>query len=133
MAALLNKQKASGGGAKRSTDQASLGGKKNTGGSKLSQSEMDALRGAISKCWNVPAGVADAPGLVVTVKMHLNQDGSIQGSPEVTSGGGSDGVGRAAAESARRAVARCAPYNLPADKYENWSEVIVNFDPSEMF
>ncbi|MBC8716687.1 MULTISPECIES: hypothetical protein [Brucella/Ochrobactrum group] len=133
VAALLNKQKASGGGAKRSTDQASLGGKKNTGGSKLSQNEMDALRGAISKCWNVPAGVADAPGLVVTVKMHLNQDGSIQGSPEVTSGGGADGVGRAAAESARRAVARCAPYNLPADKYDSWSEVIVNFDPSEMF
>jgi len=69
----------------------------------------------------------------VTVKMHLNQDGSIQGSPEVTSGGGGDGVGRAAAESARRAVARCAPYNLPADKYDSWSEVIVNFDPSEMF
>lgn len=133
VAALLNKQKTSGGGAKRSTDQASLGGKKNTGGSKLSQNEMDALRGAISKCWNVPAGVADAPGLIVTVKMHLNQDGSIQGVPEVTSGGGADGVGRAAAESAKRAVARCAPYNLPADKYDSWSEVIVNFDPSEMF
>ncbi|ACD73082.1 Proline-rich extensin [Brucella abortus S19] len=133
VAALLNKQKASGGGAKRSTDQASLGGKKNTGGSKLSQSEMDALRGAISKCWNVPAGVADAPGLVVTVKMKLAEDGSIQGTPEVTSGGGADGVARAAAESARRAVMRCAPYNLPVDKYDSWSEVIVNFDPSEMF
>ncbi|ENS12977.1 hypothetical protein [Brucella abortus] len=133
VAALLNKQKASGGGAKRSTDQASLGGKKNTGGSKLSQSEMDALRGAISKCWNVPAGVADAPGLVVTVKMKLAEDGSIQGTPEVTSGGGAYGVARAAAESARRAVMRCAPYNLPVDKYDSWSEVIVNFDPSEMF
>ena len=133
VAALLNKQKASGGGAKRSTDQASLGGKKTTGGAKLSQSEMDALRGAISKCWNVPAGVADAPGLVVTVKMKLNQDGSIQGAPQVTSGGGGDGVARAAAESAKRAVARCAPYNLPVDKYDSWSEVIVNFDPSEMF
>lgn len=133
VAALLNKQKASGGGAKRSTDQASLGGKKNTGGSKLSQSEMDALRGAISKCWNVPAGAADAPGLVVTVKMKLAEDGSIQDMPVVTSGGGADGVARAAAESAKRAVMRCAPYNLPADKYESWSEVIVNFDPSEMF
>lgn len=133
VAALLNKQKPSGGGAKRSTDQASLGGKKNTGGAKLTQSEMDALRGAISKCWNVPAGVADAPGLVVTVKMKLAQDGSIEGVPQVTSGGGGDGVGRAAAESARRAVMRCAPYNLPVDKYDSWSEVIVNFDPSDMF
>ncbi|MBC2886918.1 cell envelope integrity protein TolA [Ochrobactrum sp. CM-21-5] len=133
VAALLNKQKASGGGAKRSTDQASLGGKKNTGGAKLSQSEMDALRGAISKCWNVPAGVADAPGLVVTVKMRLTEAGEIQGVPQVTSGGGGDGVARAAAESAKRAVQRCAPYNLPRDKYDSWSEVIVNFDPSDMF
>ena len=38
VAALLNKEKPSGGGAKRSTEQASLGGDKSTGGSKLSQS-----------------------------------------------------------------------------------------------
>ncbi|PWL16885.1 hypothetical protein DKP76_15420 [Falsochrobactrum shanghaiense] len=133
VAALLNREKASGGGAKRSTDQASLGGRRTTGGSTLSQSEMDALRGAISKCWNVPAGVADAPGLVVTVKMRLTEAGEIQGAPQVTSGGGDSGVERAAAESAKRAVLRCAPYNLPRDKYDSWSEVIVNFDPSNMF
>ncbi len=132
--ALLNKEKASGGGAKRSTDEASLGGKKNTGGAKLSQSEMDALRGAIAKCWNVPAGVADAPGLVVTVKMHLTEAGEVQGMPQVTSGGGGDaGVGRAAAESALRAVQRCAPYTLPRDKYDTWADVIVTFDPRDMF
>lgn len=133
VAALLNKEKAAGGGARRSTDQASLGGRRNTGGAKLTQSEMDALRGAISKCWNVPAGVADAPGLVVTVRMHLTESGEIKGAPQVTSGGGDSGVGRAAAESAKRAVLRCAPYNLPRDKYDSWSEVIVNFDPSNMF
>jgi hypothetical protein len=42
-------------------------------------------------------------------------------------------IGRAAADSARRAVMRAAPYNLPRDKYDTWSTVIVNFDPSEMF
>ncbi|MBB6261268.1 outer membrane biosynthesis protein TonB [Paenochrobactrum gallinarii] len=133
VAALLNREKAAGGGAKRSTDQASLGAKKTTGGSKLTQSEMDALRGQISKCWNVPAGVADAQGLVVTVKMRLTESGEIDGAPVVTSGGAESGVGRVAAESAKRAVMRCAPYNLPRDKYDSWSDVIVNFDPSEMF
>ncbi|RCS23713.1 hypothetical protein DUT91_10515 [Phyllobacterium salinisoli] len=131
--ALLNREKAAGGGAKRSTQQASLGGEKNTGGSKLSQSEMDALRGQISRCWNVPAGAADAKGLRVTVKMKLSESGEIEGAPEVVSGGGDSGVGRVAAESARRAVIRCAPYNLPRDKYDAWADVIVNFDPSEMF
>lgn len=133
IAALLNREKAAGGGAKRSTDQASLGGKKTTGGSKLSQSEMDALRGQIQRCWNVPAGVADAQGLIVTVKMRLTENGEIEGAPVVTSGGTESGVGRVAAESAKRAVQRCAPYNLPRDKYDAWADVIVNFDPSDMF
>jgi outer membrane biosynthesis protein TonB len=133
VAALLNKEKASGGGAKRSTETASLGGDKTTNGSKLSQSEMDALRGQVQRCWNIPAGAADAGDLRVSVQFKLDRSGALEGSPEIISGGGSAGVERAAAEAARRAVSRCAPYNLPAEKYEAWADVIVNFDPSEMF
>lgn len=133
VAALLNKEKASGGGAKRSNQQASLGGETNTGGEKLSQSEMDALRGQVQRCWNIPAGAENGDSLRVSVKFRLDRSGALEGSPEIISGGGSGGVERAAAEAARRAVARCAPYTLPAEKYETWAEVIVNFDPSEMF
>jgi len=134
IAALLSKEKAAGGGAKRSTEQASLGGdKSNNKGAKLSQSEMDALRGQIQRCWNIPAGAADAQNLRVSVKFKLDRNGAVEGGAEVISGGGSSGVERAAAESARRAVLKCSPYNLPADKYDAWADVIVNFDPSEMF
>jgi len=133
VAALLNKEKPSGGGAKRSTDQAALGGKKTTGGNTLSQSEMDALRGQVQRCWNIPAGAIDGDTLKVSVKFKLDRTGALEGSPEIISGGGSNGVERAAAEAARRAVTRCAPYNLPVEKYESWADVIVNFDPSEMF
>jgi colicin import membrane protein len=133
IAALLDKQKPSGGGAKRSSQQASLGGERTTGGSKLSQSEMDALRGQVQRCWNIPAGAMDGGNLRVSVKFKLDRAGALEGSPEIVSGGGSSGVERAAAEAARRAVSRCAPYNLPADKYDAWADVIVNFDPSEMY
>jgi colicin import membrane protein len=133
VAALLNRQKAAGGGAKRSTEEASLGGERTTGGSKLSQSEMDALRGQIERCWNVPAGVEDAGSLKVSIKFRLDRSGSIEGNPQIVSGGGGGGIGRAAAESARRAVLQCAPYTLPADKYDAWADVIVHFDPSDMF
>lgn len=133
VAALLNKDKASGGGAKRSTQTASLGGDKTTGGTKLTQSEMDALRGQVQRCWNIPAGAADAQNLRVSVQFKLDSSGALEGSPQIISGGGSGGVERAAAEAARRAVSRCAPYTLPADKYEAWADVIVNFDPSEMY
>ncbi len=39
---------------------------------------------------------------------------------------------RAAAESARRAVMQCQNYDLPAESYDEWSELTLRFDPSEM-
>lgn len=132
ISALLDKQKPSGGGAKRSTQQASLGGERNTG-AKLSQSEMDGLRQKLSGCWSIPAGVDDASLLKVTVRFHLDRSGMLEGRPEVIKGGAPAGPGRTAAESAVRAVQKCAPFNLAADKYDAWSEVVVNFDPSDMF
>jgi colicin import membrane protein len=133
IAALLDKRKPSGGGAKRSTEQASLGGRKTTGGNRLSQNEMDALRQKLGGCWSIPAGVDDAAMLKVSVRFRLDRSGVLEGRPEVISGGASSGPGRTAAESAVRAVQKCAPFNLPADKYDSWSEVVVNFDPSDMF
>lgn len=133
VAALLNKEKTSGGGAKRSNEQASLGGQKTTGGDKLSQSEMDALRGQIQKCWSVPAGAMDAEDLKVSIQFKLDQSGALVGSPQIVDGGGGSTVQRAAAESARRAILMCQPYNLPADKYAAWADVIVHFDPTDMF
>ena len=133
VAALLNKQKASGGGAKRLTEQAALGGERTTGGEKLSQSEMDALRGQIQRCWNVPAGALDAENLKVSIQFKLDPSGAVQGAPQIIAGGSGSTVERAAAESARRAILQCAPYNLPTEKYDAWADVIVHFDPSDMF
>lgn len=133
VAALLNKEAPQGGGARRSQDQAALGGRQTTGGAKLTQSEMDALRGAIQRCWNVPAGALEAENLKVSVQFRLDRSGALEGRPEIVGGAGASGIQRAAAESARRAILQCAPYNLPTDKYEAWAEVIVHFDPKDMF
>jgi hypothetical protein len=133
IAALLNHEKSAGGGARRSEQTASLGGDKDTGGNTLTQSEMDGLRAQIEKCWNPPVGVSDAKDLKISVKMKLDPSGALQADPQVIAGGGDSMLGRVAAESAMRAVMRCAPYKLPADKYQSWADVIVNFDPSQMF
>lgn len=133
IAALLNKQDASGGGAKRSTETAALGGKKTTGGDKLSQSEIDALRGQIQNNWSIIPGMADATDVRIQVKIKLDQAGAIVGEPEVTATGGSESARRVLSGGARRAVMKSSPFrNLPADKYDAWSEVVVNFDPSEL-
>lgn len=133
VSALLNKQEAAGGGARRSTETAALGGSRTTRGNTLSLSEMDALRGQIQRNWNIIPGMADGGDVRVTVTMRLDQAGNIIGQPDVSASGGSDSVRRTLAGSARRAVLKSQPFQLPAEKYDSWAEVIVNFDPSQMF
>ena len=133
VAALLNRQDPAGGGAKRGTQEAALGGRTTTAGSELSQSEMDALRGQIQRCWQIVPGMADGADVRVRVTMRLNRSGEIEGQPAVDASGGSERTRRVLAGGARRAVLRCAPYNLPPEKYETWADVVVNFDPSKMF
>ena len=131
VASLLNRERGSGGGAASSEQTASLGGERSTGGTTLTQSEMDALRNQIQVCWNPPAGVIDAAELRVSVQFRLDRSGMVDGQPTITQSSGN----RQADESARRAVLRCGQngYNLPADKFEAWQDVVVNFDPGEMF
>lgn len=99
----------------------------------LSQNEIDALRARIQQCWNPPAGVAEAKDLVVQVRILFNQDGSLQSEPRVV-GRGMTSAQQVAAESAMRAIRRCAPYSfMPAAKYEAWKDVEVTFDPRDLF
>jgi len=133
IAALLNRQEPTASGAKRSQRRASLGTKASNGAKKLSQGQMDALRGKIQGCFNLTAGMADAEELRATVKVRLNRAGELEGKPEVTASGGSASVRRAFSGAARRAVQKCAPYDeLPRDKYETWADLVVNFDVSDM-
>lgn len=135
ISALLDKQKPSGGGAKRSTQQASLGGDKNQG-TKLSQSEIDGLKAQIKRCWSVTPGTFDGDSMRVVIRMKLTQSGDIDGAPEIVSGGDGSMGSRVASEGARRAVLRCAPYSLPVAKYDGelgWNEVEVTFIPSDMY
>ena len=36
-------------------------------------------------------------------------------------------------DSAVRAVYQCQPYALPSEKYALWRDMILNFDPSDMY
>ena len=99
----------------------------------LSQNELDALRARLRQCWNVPVGLAEARDLIITVRIQFKQDGSLLGEPRVTNSAGHPAF-QVASESALRAVRSCAPYSfLPVAKYEAWKDVIVDFDPRDMF
>jgi hypothetical protein len=99
----------------------------------LSQSEIDALRARLRDCWTVPVGLAEARDLTVTVRIQFNKDGSLSTDPQLMNHGTHPAF-QAASESALRAVRRCAPYTfMPPAKYEAWKDVIVDFDPRDMF
>lgn len=131
IAALLNKVDPSGGGTEASSKPASLGSESGQSNVQMSQSELDALRSQIARCWNPPIGAAGADDLNVRVKVSLTPGGDVDLAPQVLNSSGNPSF-NVAAESARRAVLRCAPYSLPTAKYEAWKEVIINFDPREL-
>ena len=60
----------------------------------MTMSEIDALRSQMMKCWNVPIGAPDPTALVLRVKVDLNQDGTVLGSPQLLDTG-EDGIGLA--------------------------------------
>lgn len=130
IAALINRDENQGGGGASDQTPATRGDALGQD-EQLSESEMDALRRQIARCWNPPIGAAGASDLVVRVQMNLAENGALQGAARVINSSGNPAF-QAAADSALRAVRRCAPYSLPFEKYAAWADVIVNFDPREM-
>ena len=105
-------------------------------GERLTASERDALRGMLSKNWNMPAGAPHPENLIVVIRFYLNPNGALAGTPEILNGGQrylSDPYFRAAADAAVRAVQMTAPFKfLSPDKYPDWREIEVTFDPRDL-
>ncbi len=112
-------------------DKPSLGYAHGTA-SRLSQSEIDALRNRITECWNVPAGAAGVENLFVVFRVIFRPDGSVERGPDIVKASAST-YGPAFAESGKRAILQCQPYTmLRRETYENWKDMEITFTPSEM-
>jgi len=94
----------------------------------MTQSELDALRSQVQRCWNLPVGWTNPAEVTVTIRFKLNQDGTVNGVPSIEQYPASQ-YGTVAAEGAVRAVLQCGPYQLPLEKYDQWSEVQMRFSP----
>ncbi|WP_157966454.1 hypothetical protein [Oceanibium sediminis] len=104
-------------------------------GPPLSVGEKDALRLAVQRCWNIPAGLENASDLRVVVAVELDPSGRIIGAPRLIEPASADRREIVAAfDAARRALLRCQQggYDLPRDKYEHWKNLEVAFDPKGM-
>ncbi len=105
-------------------------------GPPLTSGEKDAMRLAVSQCWNVGSLSTDALQVVVVVGFSLTQDGKVVGGSlrMLDSSGGSAGAAKQAYEAARRAILRCGAkgYTLPTDKYAQWKDIEITFNPERM-
>ena len=102
-------------------------------GPPMTGTERDSFRIAVNSCWNVDPGSV-AARVIVEIGFTLNRDGTLDGEPRLLSSDGDQSATSTAFEAARRAILRCqrGGYQLPAEKYEQWREVVITFDPSGM-
>jgi hypothetical protein len=104
-------------------------------GAQLSTSEKDTIIAQIEKCWSPPTGAKDAKNLVITLRVQLAADGTAQAVQIVDQGRyNSDDFFRSAADSAVRAVRNpnCVPLKVPPDKFDQWKNMTLNFDPRDL-
>jgi colicin import membrane protein len=87
------------------------------------------IKEQMERCYSAPVGAARNVTLPV-LDVRFNPDGSLAAEPRVIRAG-STPLERSVAESAARAVRRCAPYTIPAKFapfYQDWKSWHVEFD-----
>jgi outer membrane biosynthesis protein TonB len=99
---------------------------------RMSASEIDAFIAQVSRCWTPPVGGNGAENIVVRLHIELRENGRLARPPRVANSGPSPFF-RPAADSAVRAVLQCEPYRLPPEKFSHWRDMVLNFDPRQMY
>jgi hypothetical protein len=97
----------------------------------VGQDVLSKFQSQLSGCWNVQAGSQDAASLIVSVRVDMNRDGTVEQAKVIDSKAGGNRAIRVAEENALRAVLdpRCQPFPFPQDQYKTWKTILLRFDP----
>lgn len=94
------------------------------------------LKSEIYRCWSPPVGSPHPERLIVKFELFLRRDGNVAQPPQLAADSAAavahDPFMRAAADAAQRAIYMCAPYTLPADRYNDWRDVVFTFYPADV-
>ena len=132
---LIAKQYENIGEVKKKTDGITQSDDKSMRLTKLSVTTEYSIQMQYKDCWSPPMGAEyKKNNYLVTVKLDLEKNGRVK-SREILERNrmGTDGKYRVFAEAVDRAVLMCNPIkNLPPKTYENWSTMILRFNPEGM-
>jgi hypothetical protein len=82
--------------------------------------------------WSPPINFPDVDKVHVRARVRLDSSGNLKGDPEITATGGPEDARRALTSSVLRCIFRAAPFKgLPLDRYQDWREIVLNFDASD--
>ncbi|MGH1350261.1 MAG: hypothetical protein ACRBBN_05570 [Methyloligellaceae bacterium] len=99
---------------------------------KLTADDYTYVASRVSSCWNMPIGQLGAENIEVKVHLKLKVDGTLASKPQIRASSNNI-VGKVVEETAVRAVIACQPYKLPVSKYRNWKDMVLIFDPKDMY
>jgi hypothetical protein len=85
----------------------------------------------VRRCFKLPSGLAAGQQLQMVIRIALAPSGALARDPEMVAAKMSP-LGPALRDSAVTAVRQCAPYKLPADKYQDWKVLDIDFSPDQM-
>lgn len=95
---------------------------------------LDRLRSEVEACWNLPRYNPDDILPETELTANVARDGSLLGDP-VVSKSGKGALAKRFAESAVKAIKRCAPFKTVKDNpdsYETLKTIKINFTPSAL-
>jgi len=106
---------------------------------KVSMTELDSMRRQVieqvTPCWYPNPGAQGAENHIVVLKLTMRPDGMVDSAAyEDQPRASREPAFKSAAEAARRAVLnpKCRHIKLPADKFQVWRNITINFDPREL-
>jgi outer membrane biosynthesis protein TonB len=89
------------------------------------------FKAQVRKCLTLPPGIAPNQRIKMVIRVQLTRSGALAGDPAVMDAV-NPSVGYPLMQSVMKALRQCAPYNLPADKYNDWRVLDIDFSPDQM-
>jgi outer membrane biosynthesis protein TonB len=92
----------------------------------------DLVQSRIEQNWDLPIGALSAETTIVRLRIELNRDGSLLRPPTVMDPSMSPSY-QAMADAAVRAAMRGQPYIIPPEQYERCRDMVLRFNPRDMY